>query len=83
MVACFGCTKCGCYQDKDVVQYYGAADRQNASLNSAGLNGQAGAGKNINGSDYHRRPKEMGIEEEERQKARLLAGPKAEVMDLK
>ena len=47
-VGCFGCTKMGCYQDKDEIQYYGAEQRANAANETSFDNMQR---RRINGSD--------------------------------
>ena len=70
---CFGCTKLGCYNDGDEVKYYGAEERAQAQ------NGQLSpsqTAKRINGS-FGDSNGMKGIAEEEKENAKLLAGPKA------
>ena len=72
MLACFFCTKCDCYKDKDEVQYYNqdAVRRSQISipLKNTELN-------RSDGSD----PEDKTVAGTERQAKLALAGPKAEL----
>ena len=70
-VGCFGCTKCGCYQDGEEIKYYGAEERAQVNTSQAF---DSTPRRRINGSDY--KQDQRTIAQEERDNAKLLAGPK-------
>ena len=73
-MGCFGCTKCGCYQDKDEITYYGAEQRE--QTNQTGFQSSDMPKRRINGSDYDNR--------QSNDKPQLLDGnKKGETLDLK
>ena len=71
MIGCCFCTKAGCYQDKDAVEYYVGG--------GARVSQDFGAMRNtVNGSDPNPRAfmKEGEVNKMEREERQLLAGPK-------
>ena len=71
MVGCCFCTKAGCYQDKDQVEWYVGGQGAKAFEYNGGEQAR------MNGSDYERRGAPVrqnmpGIEEEEKQDNQLI-----------
>ena len=71
MVACCGCTKSACYQDKDKVEYYvGGSSGYNNKVTEERIQNNA----SVNGEVAY--VKARGVADDERESAEQLAGDK-------
>ena len=73
MIACFLCTKCDCYKDKDEIVYYKGMQGGSA-VNASGQGGLMTT--MVNGSDVEL---DAGVAEMEQRKKKELAGPKLDM----